>query len=222
MGICSSTKKTKRAGDYEPKDFPLMNAESFLEFKKNFISADNVKKGYLTKNELCTLFTNNGVDLPPTAIAGQMVLVDENKDGLLQFEEYMAQIAKMTQEGHEDPTEVVYTTKEGIQVTRIQNVSFKSNFSFYSKNKIGFLSFSEYIKSIEGIRNQLSLQGLLEGTGININISDTEKEQYKMIYDKTVTNQQAGLNYDEYVKLSLYEKERLKTAEEVLNQSNNQ
>lgn len=152
--LCGGTKSPirpdplrKTPQDYLSADFPNVTPADFDAYKSEYIKIlANPTSTYLTKDQVVQLFKNLGTEIPAIAISGLILLVDKNKNGWVEFDEYIALMQRLSGGlGIENENRVIYTTARGGAVTQLQFELYRSYFEFYDKDPpFGKLSFTEY------------------------------------------------------------------------------
>jgi Ca2+-binding EF-hand superfamily protein len=236
--LCGGTKPTspnpirKSPQDYLSADFPNVTPADFDAYKSEYIKIlHNSTSTYLTKDQVVQLFRNLGTEIPAIAISGLILLVDKNKNGRVEFDEYIALMQRLSGGlGIENENRVVYTTKRGGAVTQLQFELYRSYFEFYDKDPpFGKLSFEEYffsvvscdnffryVESIRGSRVQLEAVGLLEITGCGVEVSDEEVKGFREVFDKMTAAEGGPMELDEYITLQMMQKEGMTSAKKLI------
>ena len=222
MGVCCSKQAKNGIKKVEPDQYMVYSNEyadisenDFNMYKSEFLKM-NIEKNNpalqnLTKAQLQKLFEKYKINIPQTSISGLIQLVDQNKNGVLEFDEFISLMAKLSKNDmNRNASEIVYTTKSGLEVTKIQFELYKSSFDYYDIDKDNYLNCQEFISLLKGTRRQLYAQDLLYLNDVVQEFKEEEIVQYKEFFEKTTFDSNALLNLDKFITIQLQQKDLMK------------
>lgn len=148
--------------------------------------------------------------------------MDENKNGVLEFNEYINLLIILSKNNEENNLDkIVYTTKAGLEVTKMQFDLYKSSFDYYDRDKDRFLNFNEFLHLLKGTKKQLFVLDLLCLGDVGTESKDDDIDYYREVFDKFTQENDGLMNLDIFLTLQLLQKDKMKITKELLENNAN-